>query len=459
MSSARSSASDTIVAPATPSGEGAIAILRLSGPQALPVLEAIFRPSRPPLSLVPGRLRHGHVVAADASPLDEVMVVVFRAPHSYTGEDLVEIQGHGNPLLVRRLVDRCLEVGARLARPGEFTQRAFLNGKLDLTQAEAVADLIHSRSQAAQRLALQQLDGRLQRALQALREPLLQLLALTEAHIDFPEEEIELPLLAQMERAGAGLVADCDRLLATFDCGRVLREGLAVLILGRPNVGKSSLLNALLGEARAIVTAIPGTTRDLIEEQLHIEGIPLRLVDTAGIREAVDPVEIEGVRRTRERLVSADLVLLVVDGHLGVDDEDRQALGACDRARVLLIVNKSDLPQSPLPPDFAALPIVAVSALTGDGLGALRQHLAAAVVPGGESVHEQFYLADRRHRQALLGARAALQRYLDALAAGLPLECTALELREALQALGEITGETTPDEILERIFARFCIGK
>lgn len=459
MSALRAFTPETIVAPATAPGEGAIGIIRLSGPQAASLLASLFQPSRTVHPLVPQRLWHGHAIAADGTPLDEVLAVRFPAPHSYTGEDVVEIHGHGNPLLLRRLVDRCLDLGARLARPGEFTQRAFLNGKIDLTRAEAVADLIASRSEAAQRLAVQQLDGRLQRSLESFRESLLQLLALIEAHIDFPEEEIDQPLQQRMLTDTADLGAAMDGLLDSFNCGRVLREGLAVLIVGRPNVGKSSLLNALLGEARAIVTAVPGTTRDLIEEQLHLDGLPLRLIDTAGIRDSDDLVEQEGIRRTHERLASADQILLVIDGHAGPVAADEQALAACDPERVLLVINKSDLPLQPLSARFAALPQVAVSARSGAGLADLRHALVSAVTKGSDSVSGQFFLSDRRHREALLASRRALRQFAAGIEAAAPLECLALELREALQALGELTGETTPDEILQRIFSRFCIGK
>lgn len=452
------SAADTIVAAATAAGEGAIAIVRLSGPAAFSILSRLFRSSCATETFPPRRLLHGRIVDTDGAPVDDVMAVFFQTPHSYTAEDIAEIHCHGNPLLVRRLIDLCLDAGARMAHPGEFTQRAFLNGKLDLTQAEAVADLIHSRSVASQRMALQQLDGRLHQRIAGFREALAELLALVEAHVDFPEEDIERPLSHSMQLQADLVCRQMQELLATFDTGRVLRDGLAVLILGRPNVGKSSLLNALLGESRAIVTDIPGTTRDLIEEQLQVGGIPLRLVDAAGIRETADLIEAEGVRRTRERAASADLVLLVIDGHQGVLPEDRLALAACERSRVLLVVNKFDLPQQPLPVDFADLPRVTVAARTGAGLESLRQALVATA--HGESTGgESFFLSDRRHRDALLRAERSARQFQSGLADGMAHEYLALDLRDALDALGEITGETTPDEILGRIFARFCIGK
>jgi len=451
-------AADTIVAAATAAGEGAIAIVRLSGPDAPAILSRLFRPCRLAEPFSARCLIYGRIVAPDGTPVDDVMAVHFHAPHSYTAEDVVEIHCHGNPLLVRRIIDLCLDAGARMAHPGEFTQRAFLNGKLDLTQAEAVADLIRSQSLASQRMALQQLDGRLHQLIAGFREALANLLALVEVHVDFPEEDIDRPLQQVLQTQADDLCQQMHDLLATFDAGRVLRDGLAVLILGRPNVGKSSLLNALLGEARAIVTEIPGTTRDLIEEQLQIGGVPLRLVDAAGIRDTADLIEAEGVRRTRDRASTADLVLLVVDGHQGVVPEDRLALSACDRNRVLLVMNKADLPQQPLCADFADLPRVTVSARTGAGMESLRQAMLSAVHAehaGGES----FFLSDRRHRDALLRAERATRQFQAGLRDGIAHEYLALDLRDALDALGEITGETTPDEILGRIFAGFCIGK
>lgn len=451
----------TIIAPATPPGEGGVGIIRLSGPLAESALLRFFHSSRRPAPFTSHRLYHGHLRSAADEPIDEVLAVVMRAPHSFTREDVVEIHCHGGPTVMQRILDLFLDRGeVRLARPGEFTLRAFLNGRLDLAQAEAVIDLIRCRSEAACGVAMRQLEGRLSQAIHGFRDELAELLALVEAHIDFSEEEIEPPPRDRLAAVGRDVLGRMGRLLATFEEGRALREGLSVLILGRPNVGKSSLLNALLGEARAIVTDVPGTTRDTIEETLTLGGLPLRLVDTAGIRLTADPVEAEGVRRAHLKVASADLVLLVIDGSVPPTDDDLLALGACKDARLLLVVNKLDLPGAPLPEPFAALSMARISTHTGEGLDELTQRMAAffTTAAAGEG-RESVLLSDRRHREALLRARDALARFCAEAGATASLELLAIELRDALQALGEITGETTPDEILERIFSRFCIGK
>jgi len=448
----------TIVAPATAAGEGGVGIIRLSGAESLALLRRFFIPSATVDTYQSHYLYHGHVHAADGEPIDEVLAVYMRAPRSYTGEDVVEVHGHGGILIQRRLLDLFLDAGARLAHPGEFTLRAFLNGRIDLAQAEGVIDVIRSRSEAASRLALRQLDGVLSRRIHALRDRLLESLAFIEAHIDFPDEEIEPPHLSRVAGSLTLVRQDIDKMLAGFDQGRVLREGMHVLILGRPNVGKSSLLNALLGEARAIVTEIPGTTRDTIEENLVLGGVPLRLIDTAGVRDATDPVEAEGVRRSREYCATADLVLLVVDGSVSPQPEDLLALEACGDRPVLLVINKSDRPQQNLPKPYSDLPAVAISARTGAGLDLLCTEISRRFIGSGEA-RDSVQVSDRRHREALLRCRSSLDAFLVAATTNPSPEFLALDLREALQALGEITGETTPDAILEQIFSRFCVGK
>lgn len=461
MSRAALPAADTIVAPATPPGEGGIGIVRLSGPQAGLLLAGAFRGRVSPAAMASHHLYRGRLCQSDGGPVDDVLAVIMRAPHSYTGEDVVEVHCHGGTQLLRSVLDLFLLAGARLAQPGEFTQRAFLNGRLDLAQAEAVAALIGARSAQAARVALSQLEGRLSRQLHQYTDTLRELLLLVEAHIDFPDDDLgRLDHPAVAARA-SGLQAAMTELLRTFDAGRALREGVSVLILGRPNVGKSSLLNALLGEARAIVTDIPGTTRDTVEEHLVLGGVPLRLVDTAGVRETADPIELEGVRRAREKALAADLVLLVVDASQPLTAEDCMAMELAPPERTVLVLNKSDLPPGCDPAGLTKFPRrVAVAARCGGGL----RELQVAVVEyfcgaGGSDLQDSVVLAERRHREAVVAASGAIERFLAAEAAGEPLECLALELREALAALGQITGETTPDDILEQIFGRFCIGK
>jgi tRNA modification GTPase len=450
----------TIVAPATPPGEGGIGIVRLSGPGSAELLSRYFQPTRPLTKFASHRLYHGRLVRQDGSLVDEVMAVLMLSPHSYTREDVVEIHSHGGGIVQRRILQVFIEGGARLARPGEFTLRAFLNGRVDLASAEAVIDVIRSRSEAACSVALGQLEGRLSRHVYGYRERLADLLAEVEAGIDFPEEDLEISEQRKLQKRSRELVRQMEGLLATFESGRVLKEGLAILIFGKPNVGKSSLMNSLLGEARTIVTDIPGTTRDVVEERMVLNGIPLRLVDTAGVRETSDPIESEGVRRAREKVAGSDLVLLVVDGSQPLDDDDRLALEFCRDVHLLLVVNKSDLGTQGLPDAFAHLPAVQVSAQVGAGLEELKAKICSLFLQGsGADCRETVVLSDSRHWEAIFRAKQALERFLAGIDQDLGPEFGALELREALEALGEITGETTPGDILEKIFSRFCIGK
>lgn len=451
---------DTIVAPATPPGEGGVAIVRISGDNAERLLRRFFLPSAGVGEYSSHRLYHGILQDAAGNPLDEVMAVVMRAPHSFTREDVAEIHCHGGPILVGRILDLLIDGGARLAQPGEFTLRAFLNGRLDLTRAEAVIDLIQARSSAAGKLAFRQLEGELSRVIYRLRDNLLPVLAEVEAWIDFPEEDLPFSSLDQLVAPTRDVLAEIDRILAGFVTGRALREGLALLILGSPNAGKSSLLNTLLGENRAIVTDTPGTTRDTIEEPLVIGGIPLRIVDTAGIRTSDDPIESEGVRRTIGKISGADLILLVVDGSRPPAASDRQAFSLCQERPTLLVFNKADLGSVPYHEEWTHLPSVRISTHTGSGLDALRDKIGDLVKGGcaGE-VGESVLLSDRRHREALLQCQQALKNYLVGVDQGRECEFLALELREALAALGQITGETTPDQVLDVIFSRFCVGK
>ncbi len=448
---------DTIIAPATPPGEGGVSILRLSGSHAEACLEQVFTPASARFPLNSHHLVLGTVCASDGRVVDEVMAVLMRAPRSYTGEDVVEIHCHGNPLVVRQLIDICLQHRVRMAEPGEFTLRAFLNGRLDLSQAEGVIDLIQANSERAGRVACAQMEGDLSQRIHALRTPLLQQRSLIEAYIDFPEEDIPQDP-ARMVQPVREVLAEIEMLCASFDQGRIIREGLGVLILGRPNVGKSSLLNALIGESRAIVTDIPGTTRDLLEETIRLEGLAIRLIDSAGIRDSVDPVEQEGVRRARSKIALADVVLLVIDGSCPLTDEDRALLATCADTPVVVVRNKSDLGLQPLDSAWSAYPSVAVSIQAGDGMQELTRRLLDACAAPERGGHESFLVCDRRHYEALKLCARALQRFVDGWG-GLTLDLLALELREALDQLGVITGETTPDEVLDAIFSRFCIGK
>jgi len=452
---------DTIAAIATPLGEGGIGIVRISGDAALDIAGRIFSGKRNG-GLASHRFYYGELLdPASGAALDEVMLVAMRAPRSYTREDVVEIHCHGGYLLVQQVLALVLRQGARLAQAGEFTQRAFLNGRIDLIQAEAVIEVIRSKTEASLNLANHQLTGLLSQRLGMIRTGLLEALAVVEAYIDFPEEDLEGATAEQVEGLVGAALAETASLLAGYREGRVLREGVSVIIAGKPNVGKSSLLNALLREKRAIVTAVPGTTRDVIEEIVTIGGLPVRLLDTAGIRESGDEVEQEGMRMTLERLPQADLVLFVLDGSRFFDEDDARIAQEIAGACTLAVVNKSDLPHClALPDALTALPMVAISARAGAGLEELRTAIFSEFVQG-TAIDSREYVAisQARHRSSLEQCREQLGAVLASLRTGIGLELVAVDLRSALHALGEVTGETTPDEVLDLIFSRFCIGK
>jgi len=453
---------DTIVAPATPPGEGGIGIIRMSGSRAVAFFAEVFRgKTTTPAKMKSHQLYLGGLYNGREELVDEVLAVIMRGPRSYTGEDVIEVHCHGGAQILRSVLDLFLETGARMAGPGEFTQRAFLNGRLDLAQAEAVIEVIRARSERASRVALDQLGGSLSREIYGFTGQIKDALVLLEAHIDFPDDEVgELDLSALLDPLQQ--VARQMRSLAeSFDLGRVLREGISILILGRPNVGKSSLMNAILGESRAIVTEVAGTTRDTLEEQLVLAGFPVRLIDAAGVRDTHDPVEQEGVRRARDKATSADLVLMVVDGSAPLQEEDLLALELCRPEKTLIVINKSDQAQLCDTSRFVGFKHrIAVSAKYNQGVTALGEAIVRHLTEDSSLAdNEGVVITERRHREALLGGIEALDGFFAAVDLTVPRECLAMDLREALGALGRITGETTPDEILEQVFGRFCIGK
>lgn len=452
---------DTIAAISTPPGEGGIGIVRLSGPQAIAIARRMFVSSRgKDIRVAKGPVFHGEI-RDERGTLDEVLVHVMRAPHSYTAEDVVEINGHGGAGPLQSILEFALRCGARLAEPGEFTKRAFLNGRIDLVQAEAVIDRIRARTDASLRAAAAAGSGLLSQSIHALREVLIDALARVESAIDFPEED--LPELVD-EALRTRLVQARDRmsdLLATAQTGRLYREGASVAIAGRPNVGKSSLFNALLRDARAIVTAVPGTTRDLLEEVITIDGVPVRLNDTAGLRATSDEVEQIGMERARSALRAADIVLCVVDASVPYTPEDAELAGdlvALGRPAVL-VLNKTDLAPSPRPPDWASEfhHTVAVSSLTGEGLKTLERTLGRMLLGGAPIAPDQGLITRVHQRDSLRRAREALERVLENYNAS--PEFLSIDLRDSLDALGEITGDSTPEDVLDRIFSSFCIGK
>jgi tRNA modification GTPase len=444
--------SATIAAVSTPAGEGAIALVRLSGASAVFIANQIFRGKRKPSELASHLQQFGEIVEGDRS-IDQVMLSVHRAPASYTGEDVVEISCHGGVLVTARVWEACLRAGARAARPGEFTERAFLNGKLDLTQAEAVIDLIRAQTNLALRSAAEQLEGRLGEKISQLREELIALIANLEAYIDFPDEDIE-PDVGEAFLARLGKIrGQIDALLATADQGRIFREGVRVVIYGATNAGKSSLLNRLLGFRRAIVSDLPGTTRDTIEEVVKLSGIALRLTDTAGLRaRGGDPVENEGIERAERSLAHADLVLHVVDVSIAKPEH----FGRCPTEWAeLLLLNKSDLPEHP---DWKNCDALRISCTAEDGLAGLEEKILSKVSEQRWDVPSTVAI-NARHRDCLRRALAACDRAKAALAENLAPEFVALDLREALQAVGEVIGHADMEEILDALFATFCIGK
>ena len=447
-------AEDTIAAISTPFGEGAIAVLRLSGPGSIAIAADIFR-SRTPVAELPSRLQQFGRIADGSQILDEVLLSIHRAPSSYTGEDLVEIQCHGGILVTRRILDLLLTRGARAAGPGEFTQRAFLNGKMDLTQAEAVMDLIRAQTDLALRAATEQMEGRLGRHIMALRESLLSILAHVEAHIDFPDEDIDpatgAALLARIDMA----IEEVTRLLRTADQGQVLREGLRTVIFGEPNAGKSSLLNRLLGYERAIVSHLPGTTRDTLEEVVSIRGIPIRLVDTAGIRPSEDLLENAGIERTRQVLSRAALILRVVDGTLPPPPSPELP----DATRTLLVLNKCDLGTHPAWDDSSGVVSHRLSCKTGEGFDALAQAIFDAAMRGSAHPDDYTIAINARHQACLKSAAAYLAAARGAMEGAVSPEFIAVELRAALNAVGEVAGRLDAEELLGEIFSTFCIGK
>lgn len=454
---------DTIAAIATPIGEGGLAVIRISGAQALAVADRIFTPvgkTSVKLSAAASHtIQFGHI-ARDGKTIDEVLAAVMRAPRTFTREDVVEITCHGGILSAKAVLDAALAGGARLAEPGEFTRRAFLNGRIDLAQAEAVADLIHSRTELALRAANEQLAGKLSQRVNQLRDEMLKTLAHVEAYIDFPEEDIaeetKAQLLNRLERG----VAFMDELLRTANEGQILRKGIRGAIIGRPNAGKSSLLNQLLGHERAIVSPIPGTTRDTIEETANIRGLPVVFIDTAGLREARDEIEVEGIRRSHESLRKAEFILQIIDSSEPLSDADGAYLEEFAKQKRIIVCNKVDLPRKFLKrDDFGDTVIVDISCKTGEGIEVLKDAIKNLIWSGEINTEMLQVAINSRHQDALNRARAATTRTIDALRSGSTLELVAMDLRIAVNAVGEIVGKTTTEDLLDTIFSQFCIGK
>ncbi len=491
---------DTIAAISTPLGHSGIGIVRLSGKNSIEIADKIFvsPPKKTLKKTLSHRIIYGHIInpvrkqdalsngvnSSDKEIIDEVLVSVMRAPHTYTKEDIVEINCHGGPVPLRRILKLVLKNGARLAEPGEFTRRAFLNGRIDLAQAEAVLDVINAMTEQSQKTAIEQLSGGLSKKIESIRQELVEITAFVEAYIDFPEEDIGLLSLKDMEQRALKVQGSLRKLIDSAQYGKILREGLKTAIIGRPNVGKSSLLNALLEQDRAIVTEVPGTTRDIIEDYLNIQGLPVKIMDTAGIRKVEDIAEKEGVKRSLGAMKDADLVLIVLDGSEDLHDTDKELIEKSNLSNTILVINKTDLPQKislmnlPTPPHpplskgghrgvegseegFKKLfsrHIVKISALRGTGLDELKDKIFETALHG-KVVPSTEIVTNVRHMYALEKALASINSFLKEVNKKTPPEFLSVELREALDAIGEIIGITTPEDILNRIFSNFCIGK
>jgi tRNA modification GTPase len=458
-------AEETIAAISTPFGESGIGIVRISGSLAEPLVQRLFKPKKDHSYLISHQFNYGEILDPQkGTPVDEVLVVLMKSPKTYTREDIVEIHCHGGYFVLQKVLELVLQQGARLAQPGEFTKRAFLNGRIDLTQAEAVIDLIKAKTTVGLEIAHQQLRGALHREMASIKEHLIDHLALIEAHIDFPEEEMEPIALVEMTKDLAVIIHKIEEWIASYEEGRVFREGISCAIVGKTNVGKSSLLNVLLKEDRAIVTPIPGTTRDVIEEVLSIHGIPVRLIDTAGLRKALDSIEKEGVRRAKERIADSDLILLMVDGSRELNMEDMGIFEEIEVKKKVVVLNKNDLPLKieleKIKKRFHQDPVVSISALKNEGIDSLKEAIYTSLVHRDVRITpEHLILANIRHKAALIQVKDDLSNALKGLEEESSFEFIAFELRLALEALGEMVGDTTTEEVLNRIFEQFCIGK
>jgi tRNA modification GTPase len=454
---------DTIAAISTPPGRGGIGIVRLSGPLAKAIGERLVRLRQP---LEHARARLADVLDSmteerDAARIDEAVVTYFAGPNSYTAEDLIEIAGHGSPVVLDLLLRRAIDFGARLAEPGEFTQRAFLAGHLDLTQAEAVRDLIEAHTLTQVRQAASQMGGALSRRVAPVKQSLLELIALLEAGIDFAEDDVEVTPGTEIARRISEIEQPLGVLEVSFARGRIVHDGLTLAIVGRPNAGKSSLFNRLVERDRAIVTATPGTTRDLVTERISLDGIPLELVDTAGLRETMEEVEQLGIARSREALADAAIVLVVLDATQPINDEERRLLSAVDGRPALIVINKCDLDPEESARSIAAgisnVPALRTSALTGEGIAFLRDRILELATGGVAS--EPGMLTSFRHHQAVSAGIEALTAAAKANSSDIPHEMILIDLYRSLWALDSLTGQTTPDDVLSLIFSTFCIGK
>lgn len=457
---------DTIAAISTPPGTGGIGIIRLSGKDVFSIVNPIFRGKKnQDLSKVRSHTIHyGYIIDKESKKtIDEVLVMVMKAPNTYTKEDIVEINCHGGIVSVRKVLEQVLKMGARLAEPGEFTKRAFLNGRIDLSQAEAVIDIIEAKTDMSLSTAMDQLEGSLSHRIGEIREELLEIMAHIEAAIDYPEYDIEELGYDRVRKRIEEIRANIHRLLDTADSGKILREGVKTAIVGKPNVGKSSLLNALLREQRAIVTNIPGTTRDVLEEYINISGVPFKLIDTAGIRETEDVVEQIGVNRSKEIIESADLIIMILDLSTSLTEEDMYIMNLIENKKKLVLLNKTDLPakldKNEIYNRFTQNEILEISAKNREDIERLEEILKEMFMTGKINMEESIMITNLRHKDALIKADECLKDALSTIDMEMPEDCLSIDLTNAYKYLGEITGESVQDDLIQKIFSQFCLGK
>lgn len=457
---------DTIVAISTPLASAGIGIIRISGDEALTIISKLFKPKK---SLDYGNLtshtlHYGHIHDPEYDrTLDEVLVSFMLAPNTYTREDVVEINAHGGLVVLQSILSLVLRSGARIAEPGEFTKRAFLNGRIDLSQAEAVMDIIHSKTELALQASVNQLSGTIKNEIEKLKKHLIETIAHIEAAIDYPEYDIDALSPDQVTETMTGIKGSIQKLVDSYDNGRIIREGIKTVIVGRPNVGKSSLLNALLKEQRAIVTDIPGTTRDSLEEYMNVHGIPLKLIDTAGIRMTDDVVEKIGVDRSKSLMSEADLVLFVVDSSQPLTEEDDEIMDLIGNQKVIILMNKSDLDiqvkKEHLKEHLREMTIIETSATQYEGLDRLEEEIKSMFMVGHIALDNETVIHNVRHKQSLEKAVDSLAKVIDAIKMGMPEDLYAIDLHNAYEQLSEITGDVVTDDIIKQIFSQFCLGK
>lgn len=455
---------NTIAAISTPLGEGAIAIVRLSGSKAIEITDRIYKGKQPLSEVESHTIHYGHLVNPETNDIvEEVMISVMRAPRTYTREDVVEINCHGGIVTVNRVLQLVLQNGAELAEPGEFTKRAFLNGRIDLSQAEAVMDLIRSKTDRAMNIAIKQMQGRLSQLIQTLRQTLIETIAHVEVNIDYPEYDAEEITSQKLLEKATYVRNEINKILLTSRQGKILREGLATVIIGRPNVGKSSLLNSLVQEKKAIVTNIPGTTRDVIEEYVNVRGVPLKLIDTAGIRETEDIVEKIGVDRSRQMLKNADLILLVLNYNEQLTRDDEALFEAVQDMETIIIVNKTDLEMKIDMDRVMTLakqrPVISTSLIHDKGIDELETAIATMFFAGNIEADDATYVSNSRHIMLLERARESIEEAITAIESGLPIDLAQIDITRTWEILGEIVGDTVSESLLDQLFSQFCLGK